>query len=83
MSDWDGHYQRDSQADHGSEWIWGVSLAPTVLSLLTPEYQKRMVQLINHEAVTNPPQWNASFGYPKDSPVGGRSLRRRETSNSR
>src|SRR5438552_4709984 len=63
--DWDGYYQRDAQADHGSEWIWGVSQAPTVLSLLTPEYQKRMVQLIYHEAFTNAPQWNASFCYPE------------------
>jgi hypothetical protein len=42
-----------------------VSQAPTVLSLLTPEYQKRMVQLIYHESVTNAPQWNASFCYPE------------------
>jgi hypothetical protein len=65
MPDWDGYYRRDTQADHGSEWIWGVSQAPTVLSVLTPEYQKRMVQLIYHEAVTNAPQWNASFCYPE------------------
>ncbi len=65
VPDWDGYYRRDAQADHGSEWIWGVSQAPTVLSLLTPEYQKRMVQLIYHEAVTNAPQWNASFCYPE------------------
>ena len=63
--DWDGYYQRDAQADHGAEWIWGVSQAPTVLSVLTPEYQKRMVQLIYHEAVTNAPQWSASFCYPE------------------
>jgi hypothetical protein len=65
VPDWDGYYRRDQQADHGSEWIWGVSQAPTVLSLLTPEYQKRMVQLIYHESVTNAPQWNASFCYPE------------------
>jgi hypothetical protein len=65
VPDWDGYYTRDTQADHGSEWIWGVSQAPTVLSVLTPEYQKRMVQLIYHEAVTNAPQWNASFCYPE------------------
>jgi hypothetical protein len=63
--DWDGYYQRDTQADRGSEWIWGVSQAPTVLSVLTPEYQKRMLQLMYHEAVTNAPQWNASFCYPE------------------
>jgi hypothetical protein len=62
--DWDGYYQRDN-SDRGSAWIWGVSQAPTVLSVLTPEYQKRMVQLIYHEAVTNAPQWNASFCYPE------------------
>jgi hypothetical protein len=63
--DWDGYYSRDNQADRGSTWIWGVSQAPTVLSVLTPEYQKRMVQLIYHEAVTNAPQWSASFCYPE------------------
>ena len=63
--DWDGYYTRDNNADRGAQWIWGVSQAPTVLSLLTPEYQKRMVQLIYHEAVTNAPQWNASFCYPE------------------
>jgi len=65
LPDWDGYYQRDQNADHGAEWIWGVSQPPTVLSLLTPEYQKRMVQLMYHEAVTNSPQWSASFCYPE------------------
>jgi hypothetical protein len=65
VPDWDGYYRRDPQADRGSEWIWGVGQAPTVLSVLTPEYQKRMVQLIYHETVSNAPQWNASFCYPE------------------
>ena len=39
--------------------------SPTVLSLLTPEYQKRMVQTTYHEAVTNAPQWSASFCWPE------------------
>jgi hypothetical protein len=64
--DWDGYYARDQQADHGAEWIWGtVSQVPTILSLLTPEYQKRMVQMNYHEAVDNAPQWEASFCYPE------------------
>ena len=63
--DWDGYYQRDAQADRGSEWTWGAAQAPVVLSLLTPEYQKRMVQSMYHEAVSNSPQWNASFCYPE------------------
>jgi hypothetical protein len=65
VPDWDGYYSRDAQADRGTEWIWGMLQVPTVLSVLTPEYQKRMVQLIYHEAVTNAPQWNASFCYPE------------------
>jgi hypothetical protein len=65
VPDWDGYYSRDAQADRGSEWIWGVTQAPTVLSLLTPEYQKRMVQTIYHESVTNAPQWSASFCWPE------------------
>jgi hypothetical protein len=65
VPDWDGYYSRDGAADHGSEWIWGVTQAPTVLALLTPEYQKRMVQTAYHEAVTNAPQWSASFCWPE------------------
>jgi hypothetical protein len=64
--DWDGYYARDQQADHGAEWMWGtVNQVPTILSLLTPEYQKRMVQMNYHEAVDNSPQWEASFCYPE------------------
>lgn len=64
--DWDGYYRRDNAADHGAEWIWGtVNQVPTILSLLTPEYQKRMVQMNYHEAVDNAPQWEASFCYPE------------------
>ena len=65
VPDWDGYYSRDGAADRGSEWIWGVTQAPTVLALLTPEYQKRMVQTAYHEAVTNAPQWSASFCWPE------------------
>jgi hypothetical protein len=64
VPDWDGYYRRDG-SDRGSEWIWGATQAPTVLALLTPEYQKRMVQTSYHEAVTNAPQWSASFCWPE------------------
>ena len=36
-----------------------------MLSLLTPEYQERMVQQNYHETVSNSPQWNAAFCYPE------------------
>jgi hypothetical protein len=65
IPDWDGWYTRDrSYAD--SQWTWGtINQVPTILSLLTPEYQKRMVQMNYHEGVDNSPQWNASFCYPE------------------
>jgi hypothetical protein len=65
VPDWDGWYNRDpSYSD--SQWFWGTNnQVPTILSLLTPEYQKRMVQMNYHEGVNNSPQWNASFCYPE------------------
>ena len=63
LPEWDGYYQRRNPDD---QWIWGRNLqTATMLSLLTPEYQKRMVQQNYHEAVNNSPQWNASFCYPE------------------
>jgi hypothetical protein len=65
MPDWDGWYARMPE-DAGTQWIWGtINQVPTILSLLTPEYQKRMVQMNYHEGVNNAPQWNASFCYPE------------------
>jgi hypothetical protein len=63
--DWDGWYARVAE-DAGSQWIWGtINQTSTILSVLTPEYQKRMVQMNYHEGVTNAPQWEASFCYPE------------------
>jgi hypothetical protein len=52
---------------HYENW-YGFMLwtqTPTVLSLLTPEYQIRMVQQLYHEAVTNAPQWPATYCWPE------------------
>jgi hypothetical protein len=65
VPDWDGYYARDGQAAQGAYWYWGAGQVPTLLSLLTPEYQTRAVQQVYHEAVNNSPQWNASFCYPE------------------
>ena len=63
LPDWDGRWRRGGDAD---QWIWGrLTQTATMLSLLTPEYQKRMVQSNYHEAVSNSPQWMASFCYPE------------------
>ena len=65
MPDWDGWYTRDNSYSD-SQWIWGtINQVSTILSVLTPEYQKRMVQMNYHEGVDNSPQWNASFCYPE------------------
>jgi hypothetical protein len=65
IPDWDGWYARDPSYSN-SQWTWGtINQVPTILSLLTPEYQKRMVQMNYHEGVNNSPQWNASFCYPE------------------
>ena len=38
---------------------------PTVLSVLTPEYQKRMVQDAYHQGNTNAPQWVSQYCWPE------------------
>jgi hypothetical protein len=49
----------------GPQWMYGGMQTATMVSLLTPEYQKRMVQMNYHEAVSNSPQWMAAFCYPE------------------
>ena len=63
LPNWDGRYRRGAP---GEQWIWGLNLqTATMVSLLTPEYQKRIVQQNYHEVVNNSPQWNAAFCYPE------------------
>ncbi|MGH9737947.1 MAG: hypothetical protein ACRD4X_05100 [Candidatus Acidiferrales bacterium] len=50
----------------GERWQWGgINQVSTLLSLLTPEYQARYVQMIYHETVDNSHQWSASFCWPE------------------
>jgi len=59
-----GFFQRAGLT--GERWIWGgIDQASTIVSLLTPEYQARYVQMLYHEAVDNSKQWNAEFCYPE------------------
>ena len=63
LPEWDGWYVRGGRDE---QWIYGRNLqTATMLSLLTPEYRKRMVQMNYHEAVSNSPQWMAAFCYPE------------------
>lgn len=60
---WGGWYVRGGRDE---QWLYGRNLqTATLLSLLTPEYQQRMVQMNYHEAVSNSPQWMAAFCYPE------------------
>lgn len=62
--DWSGEYVPTDSAEN---WyaLMLVNQTSTILSLLTPEYQKRMVQDLYHQAVTNAPQWPASYCWPE------------------
>lgn len=60
---WDGWYSRGAR---GEQWTYGRNhQASTMVSLLTPDYRQRMIQMAYHEAVSNAPQWMAAFCYPE------------------
>ena len=47
------------------QWFFtSINQTSTILSLLTPEYQRRTVQMHYHQAVTNAPLWPAQFCWP-------------------
>jgi hypothetical protein len=64
MPKWDGAYGGDGTR----RVVWNYMRAnqmPTILSLLTPEHQQRMVQQIYHEGVDGAHQWSASYCFPE------------------
>jgi hypothetical protein len=73
LPEWDGRYQYTGSLFQNGESIEGrtqwnylhASQVPTVLSLLTEEYQTRFVQQAYHHAVTNAHQWPASYCWPE------------------
>jgi hypothetical protein len=47
------------------QWFFtSINQTSTILSLLTPEYRTRTVQMHYHQAVTNAPLWPAQFCWP-------------------
>jgi hypothetical protein len=65
MPKWDGVY--GEYAPNGRR-VWNYSRAnqvPTILSLLTPEYQQRLVRQVYHEGVNAAHQWSASYCWPE------------------
>jgi hypothetical protein len=64
MPRWDGAYGGDGTR----RAVWNYMRAnqtPTILSLLTPEHQQRMVQQIYHEGIDGAHQWSASYCFPE------------------
>jgi hypothetical protein len=61
--EWSGRYVWA----RGQNWYAELyyNQVPTILSLLEPEYQQRMVQYEYHVAVTGTPQWPAQYCWPE------------------
>jgi len=64
--EWSGRYGRvNIQTAFGSWYGMLLNQIPTILSLLTDEYQTRMVQQNFHEGTTNTPQWPGQYCWPE------------------
>jgi hypothetical protein len=64
--EWSGVYMHPGRTPNNQYWFRMHNVqVPTILSLLTPEYQTRMVQEMYHEGNTNAPQWQSSYCWPE------------------
>jgi hypothetical protein len=61
--EWSGRYVWRRGQNWYAELLWNQ--VPTILSLLTEEYQTRMVQELYHDGHTNAPQWPAQYCWPE------------------
>jgi hypothetical protein len=64
--EWNGRYARVNLEMAFGTWygmLWNQ--VPTILSLLTPEYQTRMVQQLFHEGNTNVAHWPGQYCWPE------------------
>src|SRR5918993_3584670 len=65
MPKWDGVYG-EYLPEGRRVWNYGrATQVPTFLSILTPEYQQRMVRQLYHEGVNAAHQWSASYCWPE------------------
>jgi hypothetical protein len=60
-----GRYGIDFRGD--TDWYASMRVmqVSTVMTLLTPEYQKRFVQMFYHEAVSNASHWPSQYCWPE------------------
>ncbi len=65
-AEWNGVYERPARGGATqNNWYWGRNTQiPTVLSVLTPEYQQRMVQEVYHQMRGNA-LWPSTFCWPE------------------
>jgi hypothetical protein len=64
--EWSGRYARvNVQMAFGTWYGMLLNQIPTVLSLLTEEYQTRMVQQLFHEGNSNTAQWPGQYCWPE------------------
>ena len=65
-AEWNGVYERPARAAATqNNWYWGrATQIPTVLSVLTPEYQQRMVQEAYHQ-MRGHAVWPSTFCWPE------------------
>ena len=60
-----GRYGVDFRSSNDWYASMRVNQTSTIMSLLTPEYQKRFVQLLYHEAVDAASQWPSQYCWPE------------------
>jgi hypothetical protein len=64
VPNWTGRYDEDNTGL--PQWFhMHLNQVPTILSLLTPEYQTRTMQETYHQANTNAAQWPSSYCWPE------------------
>jgi hypothetical protein len=64
--EWTGRYMHPGNTPGQAYWYrMRHSQTSTILSLLTPEYQQRMVQQAYHEGVTDRAQWPSQYCWPE------------------
>jgi hypothetical protein len=64
--EWNGIYRQPRFIPNNDYWFTMRHIqVPTVLSLLTPEYRKRVVQETYHHGHTNKPMWPSQYCWPE------------------
>ena len=64
--EWTGRYEFPTVTPGNDHWFFGQKIqVPTLLSLLTPEYQQRTVQDLYHQGNSNAAHWPAQYCWPE------------------